>query len=226
MEDEAALAGALERGIVAEGYSVQVCHDGTSGHEFARRGQFDAIILDLMLPGMNGYKILESLRTRGVTTPVLVLTAKSGQYDQIDALDLGADDYLVKPFPFPVLLARLRSLLRRAAPANPLLLSLDGLELNRARHHAQNAGKDLQLTGLEFLVLEALALQPQEPVDREKIMAHAWADGLGSGNSLEVRIASLRRKLEQAGARWGIETVRGTGYRLARRHATATQARS
>lgn len=100
IEDEATLAKALRRGLTAEGYSVEVCHDGVSGYEFARRGNFDAIVLDLMLPGMNGYKILESLRQQGITTPVLVLTAKSGQYDQIDALDLGADDDLVKPSRF------------------------------------------------------------------------------------------------------------------------------
>ena len=220
IEDEATLAKALRRGLTAEGYSVEVCHDGVSGYEFARRGNFDAIVLDLMLPGMNGYKILESLRQQGITTPVLVLTAKSGQYDQIDALDLGADDYLVKPFPFPVLLARLRALIRRATPGNPLQLTLDGLILHRMKRRAQVEDLDLRLTDLEFGILEALALHPEEPVSREEITGHAWTEGGGTPNSLDVRIAALRRKLENTGTRLAIETVRGTGYRLVRRRMT------
>lgn len=220
VEDEVALAEALRRGLTAEGYSVEVCHDGPNGFEFARRGDFSAIILDLMLPGMNGYRILQSLRQEEISTPVLVLTAKSGQYDQIDALDLGADEYLVKPFSFPILLARLRALIRRASPKESTELRIDQLQLHRMKRRAWINQEDLHLTEIEFGILEILALHVEEPVSREAIVNHAWVDGSGTANSLEARIASLRRKLADPNPGLAIETVRGTGYRLVRQRAT------
>lgn len=220
VEDELALADALRRGLTAEGYSVEVCNDGVTGYEFARRGDFDAIILDLMLPGMNGYKILQSLRQHAIATPVLVLTAKSGQYDQIDALDLGADEYLVKPFAFPILLARLRALIRRAVAQSTTELVIDQLRLDRMRHRVWVGQRELQLSGLEFGILEILALHAEEPVSRESIVVHAWTAENITANSLEVRIASLRRKLGSAETRLSIQTVRGTGYRLVRQRAS------
>jgi len=168
-----------------------------------------------MLPGMSGYEVLKRLRAADVWTPVIVLTAKDGEYDEADALDLGADDYLSKPFSYVVLVARLRALLRRGAPARPAVLSAGDLALDPAGHRCHRAGREITLTAREFTLLEFLLRHPDEVVSKTDILEHVWEEDFdGDTNIVEVYVGYLRRKIDAPFGRRTIETVRGAGYRL------------
>jgi two-component system OmpR family response regulator len=215
VEDEQRLAEALRRGLVAEGFNVDVVHDGVDGLWKARESAYDVIVLDIMLPGMNGYKVCETLRAGGTWTPILMLTAKDGEYDQTDAFDLGADDYLTKPFSFIVLIARLRALIRRGAPERPVVLQAGDLALDPARRTVERAGKELNLTPREFGLLHFLIRHRGDVVTKSQILEGVWDTNYdGDPNIVEVYISYLRKKVDQPFGRATIQTVRGVGYRL------------
>jgi two-component system, OmpR family, response regulator len=215
IEDEVHLAELIRRGLVAEGFVVDVEHRGDEGFETAVADAYDAIVLDIMLPGKSGYEIVRSMRSQGVWTPVLMLSAKDGEYDLADAFDLGADDYLIKPFSFVVLSARLRALIRRGAPERPAVLTVGNLELDPARHRVSRAGAELALTPREYSVLEFLMRHRGTVVTKAEIVRSVWDTNFdGDDNIVEVYIGYLRRKIGSPLAGHGIETVRGVGYRL------------
>jgi two-component system, OmpR family, response regulator len=212
VEDEARLAAALQRGLQAEGFAVDTAGDGLDGLEMARHGGYDAMILDVMLPRLSGYRIVRQLRAEQRWLPVLMLSAKDGEYDQADGLDCGADDYLTKPFSYVVLLARLRALLRRGVPERPVVLSHGQLELDPAQRRVTVAGAEVALTAREFTLLEYLLRRAGEVVSKTELLDHVWDAALDTApNAVEVYIGYLRRKI----GRERLETVRGAGYRLA-----------
>ena len=215
VEDEVPLAEMVRRGLVADGHAVEVVHDGIRGFEAAATGDHDVVVLDIMLPGLSGYRILERLRAAQVWTPVLMLTAKDGEYDEADAFDLGADDYLVKPFSFVVLLARLRALMRRAGEVRPTVLTVGDLTLDPARHRVHRAGTEVTLTPREFGVLEFLMRHAGEVVTKTDILRAVWdAHYEGEVNVVEVYVGYLRRKIDTPFGLRSIETLRGVGYRM------------
>ncbi|MFJ9692110.1 response regulator transcription factor [Kitasatospora sp. NPDC101183] len=215
VEDEERLARSLSRGLRAEGYAVDVAHDGPDGLARAASGGYAAVVLDLMLPGMSGFKVCEELRRAGNPVPVLVLTAKNGEYDEADALDCGADDFLSKPFSHVVLAARLRALLRRGGAGRPAALEVGDLTVDPAARRCTVAGEQLRLTAKEFGVLECLARRPDQAIPKPEILDAVWDNAFsGDLNIVEVYISALRRKLARARARCEIQTVRGLGYRL------------
>lgn len=215
VEDEPRLAETLRRGLAAEGFVVEVAATGVQGLTRAVAGRFDVIVLDIMLPGLSGYEVLRALRGQDVWTPVLMLTAKDGEYDQADAFDLGADDYLTKPFSFVVLTARLRALLRRGAPERPTILTAGGLTLDPARRTVTRDGVPVPLTPREYGLLEFLLRHKDVVVTKADILAGVWdAHYLGDDNVVEVYVGYLRRKLDAPFGRHAIQTVRGVGYRL------------
>ena len=215
VEDEVRLALALQRGLQADGFSVDLAHDGVDGLHLAREGEYDAVVLDVMLPRLSGYRICERLRAEDNWVPVLMLSAKDGEYDQADGLDVGADDYLVKPFSYIVLLARLRALLRRGAPRRPALLSAGDLVLDPASRRVTRAGAAIDLTPREFALLEFLLRRPGAVVSKSEILRHVWdANYEGDSNVVEVYVGYLRKKIDQPFGRRTVETVRGAGYRL------------
>ncbi len=216
VEDEPRLAETIRRGLVAEGFVVDVEHDGIAGFEAAAVGGFDVLVLDIMLPGKSGYDIVRELRTAAVWTPVLMLSAKDGEYDLADAFDLGADDYLIKPFSFVVLIARLRALLRRGAPARPAVLTVDDLVLDPSRHWVARGGVEVELTPREYGVLEFLMRHAGVVVTKQEILRSVWdVNYEGDDNIVEVYVGYLRRKVDAPFASRTIHTVRGVGYRLA-----------
>ncbi|BCB89595.1 response regulator transcription factor [Phytohabitans suffuscus] len=216
VEDDVALAETLRGGLVDAGYAVDAMRDGVDGLWAALEHPYDVIVLDIMLPGVSGYEVCRRLRGRGIGTPVLMLTAKDGEYDEADALDLGADDYLTKPFSFVVLLARLRALARRGAPDRPPVLTAGDLTVDPARHRVTRAGRAVALTPREFTLLEFLVRRRGAVVPRAEIVAAVWDVDVGSdSNLLEVYIGYLRRKVDEPFGRNAIQTVRGHGYRLA-----------
>ena len=215
VEDERDLADNLRRGLVAEGYVVDIAHDGHFGLQLGLTGAYAAIVLDLMLPELNGYQVCQRLRRQGVTTPVLVLTAKDGEYDQTDALDGGADDYLTKPFRYPVLLARLRALLRRSATTTTTIeLRVGDLVLDLLRHTCTRGDDLVELTPREFAVLEVLARHPHQPVAKHELLLQAWPGETEDVNLVEAQVSTLRRKIDRAFDRNSLRTVRGIGYQL------------
>jgi DNA-binding response OmpR family regulator len=214
VEDERELAENLRRGLVAEGYHVDVAHDGHVGLALARTAAYAAIVLDLMIPAVNGFLVCQRLRADGVTTPILVLTAKDGVYDHTEALDSGADDYLTKPFSYLVLLAHLRALLRRRPGVVEATLVVGDLVLDPRRHDCHRGGQRVELTPREFALLETLAERPGEPVTKDELLLSAWPDEAQDVNLVEVRISSLRRKIDAPFGRQSVQTVRGIGYRL------------
>ncbi|NTW42230.1 MAG: response regulator transcription factor [Cellulomonadaceae bacterium] len=216
VEDEVRLAQAIARGLAAEQMTVDVVHDGVEGLWQATENTYDVVVLDLMLPGLNGYQVVEQLRERGVWTPVLMLTAKDGEHDEADAFDLGADDYLTKPFSFVVLVARLRALTRRGAPERPAVLTAGDLTLDPARRRVERGGVDVSVTPREFGLLEFLLRHRGDVVTKTQILAGVWDSAYdGDLNVVEVYIGYLRRKVDVPFGRRSIETVRGVGYRLA-----------
>jgi DNA-binding response OmpR family regulator len=210
VEDEPGMAAALVRGLGAEGYVVDHVTDGRAGLEAARFGAYDVVVLDIMLPGLSGYSVVRTLRQEENWVPVLLLSAKDGEHDVADGLDYGADDYLTKPFSFVVLLARLRSLVRRDAGPRPPVLAAGGVTLDPATHRVQADGADVDLSPREFRLLEHLLRAAPAVVGKEELLDRVWASG-DDANVVEVYVGYLRRKL----GRDRIETVRGVGYRVA-----------
>jgi two-component system OmpR family response regulator len=211
VEDEARLATALQRGLQAEGFAVDVAPDGPTGLERARHGSYDAMILDVMLPGLSGYAVVRQLRAEQRWLPVLMLSAKDGEYDQADGLDCGADDYLTKPFSYIVLLARLRALLRRGSPERPAVISVGDLSLDPARRRVTCDGAEVGLTAREYALLDYLIRRPGEVVSKTELLDHVWDASIETAaNVVEVYVGYLRRKI----GRERLETVRGAGYRL------------
>jgi DNA-binding response OmpR family regulator len=216
VEDEVRLASALQRGLIGEGFTVDVAHTGPDGLHAAQESAYDALILDIMLPGLSGYRIIERLRAAQNWVPILMLTAKDGEYDEADALDLGADDYLTKPFSFVVLLARLRALLRRGVTPRPAALTVGDLVLDPAAHTVIRSGRTIELTPREFALLEFLMRRAGEAVSKADILHHVWdAHYEGDANVVEVYVGYLRRKIDTPFGRQSVQTVRGAGYRLA-----------
>jgi two-component system, OmpR family, response regulator len=215
VEDEQRLAAGLRKGLEAEGFAVDVVHNGTDGIWMARETPFDAIILDVMLPGANGYQVCRTLRGEGNWTPILMLTAKDGVWDEVEGLDNGADDYLTKPFSYAVLVARLRALRRRGAQPRPTLLEVGDLRLDPATRRVWLLGEQVELTRREFAILEYLLHHPDEVLSKRDILDHVWDfDFDGDPNIVEVYIRRLRTKLQRPDDGALIETVRGAGYRL------------
>ena len=215
VEDEARLAAALRTGLAAEGFAVDVACDGTEALWLARENPYDALVLDIMLPGMNGYQLCTTLRAERNWTPILMLTAKDGEYDQADALDLGADDYLTKPFSFVVLVARLRALIRRGAPERPVVMAAGDLTLDPARRRVARGGSEIDLTPREFGLLEFLMRHRDDVVSKAQILEGVWDPAFtGDPNVVEVYVRYLRQKIDVPFGRRAIETVRGMGYRL------------
>src|SRR6184192_1611058 len=195
VEDEPRLARALQRGLTAEGYAVDLAADGLTGLEAARHEGYDAVVLDIMLPGLSGYRIVRTLRAENNWVPVLMLSAKDGEYDQADGLDVGADDYLTKPFSFVVLLARLRALIRRGAPPRPAVLAAGDLTLDPAARRVCRGAQEIPLTRREFAVLEYLLRRAGEVVSKTDILQHVWdAHYDGDPNVVEVYMGYLRKK--------------------------------
>ena len=210
-----ALAESLARGLEAEGFSVDVVHDGYDGFARAQEHPYAAIILDLLLPGMNGYKVARELRAVGNWTPILVLTAKTGEYDEAEALDTGADDFLSKPFSFVVLLARLRALLRRGSTPRAADAQRRQPRPRPYTHTVQRGDEAIHLTAREFAVLEALLRRQGGVASKQDILDEVWgADFPGDPNIVEVYIRYLRKKLDLPFGVDTIETVRSAGYRL------------
>ena len=215
VDDEARLVDALAAGLRAEGFAVDVARTGPAGLEAARGGDHDAIVLDLMLPGMSGYRVLQALRAEGVWAPVLLLSAKDGEHDQADGLDLGADDYLTKPFSYVVLLARLRALLRRGAAPRPAVLAVGDLTMDPATRVVARAGAPVDLTAREFSLLELLMRRGGEVVSKLELIDHVWdSPGASDVNVVEVYVGYVRRKVDAPFGRHSVVTVRGAGYRL------------
>ncbi|HWM15361.1 MAG TPA: response regulator transcription factor [Microbacterium sp.] len=215
VEDEPRLAEGLKRGLEAEGFAVDVAHTGTDGLWLAREQQYAAILLDIMLPGMNGYVVCRTLRAEEIWTPVLMLTAKEGDGDQIEGLDTGADDYLTKPFSFAVLLARLRALIRRGAGARPATLVVGDLALDPAVREVRRSGTAIELTTREFAVLEFLMRRAGDVVSKAEILDGVWDFAFeGDPNIVEVYIGHLRSKIDRPFGRDSIRTIRGAGYRI------------
>jgi two-component system OmpR family response regulator len=215
VEDEVNLAKAVADGLRAEGYDVELSHDGDDGLWRAREGQFDAILLDIMLPGMNGYRVCGTLRREGVWTPILMLTAKDGEYDEAEGLDTGADDYLTKPFSLVVLLARLRALIRRGTTVRPAQVAIGDLLIDPATRECFRGSESIDLTPREFAVLEALAAQPDRVVAKQELIDRVWGlDYFGPPNIVEVYIGYLRKKVDRPFSTNSIQTVRGVGYRV------------
>ena len=208
VEDETRMAAALRRGLSAEGFVVDVAADGREGLEAARFGEYDAMIVDVMLPGMSGYQIVRTLRAERRWLPILMLSAKDGEHDQADGLDCGADDYLTKPFSYVVLLARLRALLRRGAPARPTVLTCGSVSLDPATRKVSVADADVGLTVREFALLEYLMRRPGQVISKTQLLDRVF--DAEEPNLVEVYVGYLRRKLGSD----AIETVRGAGYRL------------
>lgn len=212
VEDEKRLAVSLAKGLRAEGFAVDVVHDGLEGLHLAGEGAYDLIVLDIMLPGMNGYRVCAALRAAGNDVPILMLTAKDGEYDEAEGLDTGADDYLTKPFSYVVLVARVKALLRRrgSAGASPVL-RIGALTVDTSTRRVHREDTEVALTAKEFAVLEQLAVRAGQVVGKLEILEHVWDFAYdGDPNIIEVYISALRRKLGAT----TIQTVRGAGYRL------------
>ena len=214
VDDEVRLAQAVARGLEAEGFDVEVTHDGLDGLWRARERDYGAIVLDLLLPGMNGYQVCRTLRDEEIWTPILMLTAKSGEYDEAEALDTGADDFLSKPFSYVVLLARLRALLRRGVP-KVATLQIGSLSLDPARRTCRRDGQEIELTRREFTLLEALMRRGGTVAPKDDLLDEVWGPEFeGDRNIVEVYVGYLRRKIDDGFDRRMLHTVRGAGYRI------------
>lgn len=216
VDDEVRLADGVRRGLEAEGFAVDVAHNGVDGLWRARNARYDAIVPDLMMPGMSGWKVCEALRAEENWTPVLMLTAKDGEWDQVEAFDTGADDYVTKPFSFAVLVARLRALIRRGGVERPVVWEAGDLRVDSGARRVWRGETAIELTAREFSVLEYLIRRRGQVVSKRDLIAGVWDDDFdGDPNIVEVYVGHLRRKLDRPFGRETIETVRGAGYRLA-----------
>ncbi len=216
VEDEKRLAAGLRKGLEADGFAVDIANDGTDGLWMATENPYDVIVLDIMLPGLNGFKVCESLRNADNWTPILMLTAKDGELDEAEALDTGADDYLTKPFSYVVLVAHIRALLRRGARARPAVLAAGDLRMDPAARKAWRGEHEVDLTARELALLEFLLRRCGEVVSKREILDHVWDyDFEGDPNIIEVYVRHLRNKLDRPFDRASIETIRGAGYRMA-----------
>ncbi len=217
VEDDRKIAGSLRRGLESEGFTVETAERGDEGLWLAQESQFDLILLDILLPGRNGYQVCADLRAAGNWTPVLMLTAKDGELDEAEGLDTGADDYLTKPFSFAVLLARVRALLRRAAHRDVTTVAAGDLRVDPARRRVYRGDVEIELTAREFDVLHYLMRRSGEVASKIEILDGVWDFAFeGDPNIVEVYVARLRKKVDVPFGRNGIETVRGSGYRIAR----------
>lgn len=215
VEDEKRVASALRRGLQAEGFAVDVALTGTDGDWLAQENTYDVIVLDIMLPGINGFKLCANLRERGDWTPVLMLTAKDGEFDEAEALDTGADDYLTKPFSYVVLVARIRALVRRSGSTQQLVYEAGDLQVDPAAHECRRGDVPVKLTAREFSVLEFMIRHKGEVVSKAEILENVWDFAFdGDPNIVEVYIRHLRRKIDEPFAKASIQTIRGAGYRL------------
>ncbi|MET0954417.1 MAG: response regulator transcription factor [Cryobacterium sp.] len=216
VEDEVRLATGLRHGLEAEGFAVDLAGTGPDGLWLARENEYAVILLDIMLPGMSGYRICETLRAEQNWTPILMLTAKDGEWDQVEALDTGADDYLTKPFSSAVLLARMRALIRRGSTARPAVLRAGDLHLDPATRRVSRGDTAIDITAREFAVLEYLMRNRGTVVSKRDVLANVWDfDFEGDPNIVEVYVGHLRNKVDRPFDRAAIETLRGAGYRLA-----------
>ena len=216
VDDEVHLAQSVARGLLAEGFDVDVVHDGNDGLWRAREQNYGAIVLDLLLPGMNGYQVCRTLRGEGNWTPILMLTAKDGEYDEAESLDTGADDFLSKPFSFVVLVARLRALARRGAVPRPPILGVGDLTFDPLSRECRRGDVAVPLTARETALLEALLRRPGEVVPKPTLLREVWGDDFeGDANVVEVYVGYLRRKIDVPFGRRTLQTVRGHGYRRA-----------
>ena len=215
VEDEIKMAALIRRGLVEEGYAADVARTGEEALWMARATPYDAIVLDLMLPGRDGQEVCRELRESGVWSPILMLTARDGVEDVVQGLDSGADDYLTKPFSFAELLARLRALARRGAPERPALLEVGSLRLDPATRKAWRAEAEIELSAKEFALLETFMRRPGAVVSRLELLEHAWDYGYENrSNVVDVYVRYLREKIDRPFGVQSIETVRGAGYRL------------
>jgi two-component system OmpR family response regulator len=216
VEDEKRLAEGLRRGLEAEGFAVDVAATGTDGLWLATENDYSVILLDIMLPGMSGYRVCERLRAEQNWTPVLMLTAKDGEWDQVEALDTGADDYLTKPFSFAILLARIRALIRRGQGERPAVLEAGDIRVDPSTRQVRRGDTVIEVTAREFAVLEYLMRRKGDVVSKRDIIDNVWDDDFdGEQNIVEVYVGHLRNKLDRPFGRAAIETLRGAGYRLA-----------
>jgi two-component system OmpR family response regulator len=215
VEDELRMAGLIHRGLFKEGLAVDVARTGEDALWMAESSEYDAIVLDVMLPGINGFETCRCLRTQGVWTPVLMLTARDSVEDRVAGLDTGADDYLVKPFAFAELLARLRALSRRGEPERPTVLEVDDLRLDPAKRRVWRGDTEIQLSAKEFALLETFMRRPDEVLSRYHLLEHAWDFAYeNKSNVVDVYIRHLRNKIDEPFDRQSLETIRGAGYRL------------
>jgi DNA-binding response OmpR family regulator len=211
VDDEERFATAVRQGLEAEGLAVDLVHDGNEGLWMARSNDYDAIVLDILLPGLNGYRVCAELRDGGNWTPILMLTALDEDLDEAEALDTGADDYLSKPFSFVVLVARLRALMRRGAAPRPAVLQVGDLRLDPAAHRCWRGGQEVELTTKQFALLECFMRHPGQVLSKTALREHVWDYAFAdSSNIIEVYVGQLRKKFGAA----RIETIRGAGYRL------------
>lgn len=216
VDDEVRLADGVRRGLEAEGFAVDVANNGVDALWRARETRYDAIVLDLMMPGLSGWKVCETLRAEDNWTPVLMLTAKDGEWDQVEALETGADDYVTKPFSFAILVARLRALIRRGAAERPTVLEAGDLRLDPAARRVWRGEAEIAVTAREFAVLEHLMRHPGQVLSKRDVIAGVWNDDFeGDPNIVEVYVGHLRQKVDRPFGRTAIETIRGAGYRLA-----------
>lgn len=219
VEDEPRLAQTLRRGLELDGAVVVIAATGDDGLQIALEQKFDVLVLDIMLPGVSGYEIVRQVRARRMWTPILMLTAKDGEYDEADAFDLGADDYLTKPFSFVVLTARLRALMRRGAPARPVTVTVDSLELDPARRTLARGDVEIAMTPREFGLIEFFMRHPDTVVTKAEILRNVWDEYYhGDDNVVEVYVGYLRRKIDVPFGTHSIDTVRGVGYRFTSDH--------
>ena len=215
VDDEERLVAAMKRGLVREGFVVDTASDGEEGLRLAEENEYDAIILDIMLPKRNGYQVCADLREAGIWTPILMLTAKHGEHDHAEALDTGADDFLTKPFSYVVLVAHLRALIRRTSRVRPTILSVADLRLDPARHRCWRGDVEVELTPRQFALLEFFMMHPGDVLSKTEILEHVWDDSSDMDlNIVEVYVGYLRKKIDIPFSRSSIQTLRLVGYRL------------
>jgi two-component system OmpR family response regulator len=215
VEDEVRMAAMLKRGLEEEGYSIDLAADGTDGLWLGSENPYDAIVLDVNLPGIDGFEVCRALRERERWAPVIMLTARGEVHDRVHGLDVGADDFLAKPFSFGELTARLRALIRRGAPPRPVILQVGDLQVDPVARRARRGSVELDLSPKEFAVLELFARHPGELLTRTRILEHAWDFAYdGVSNVVDQYVGYLRRKVDKPFGRHDLETVRGAGYRL------------